>query len=133
MSSEKDSEVEANVPVWIQFILSATIVTTITYLAHNVSYKYASILYSLPYTFLILLTIYSYNNFPKKKIRKFAFNVILSLFNISLYSFAFTMLEKYTNLSVTSSLILSFVPWAMFAMVMYHEPYKKHVDKYILS
>jgi uncharacterized membrane protein (GlpM family) len=118
---------EDNVPIWIQFILSATIVTLISYLARSVSYKYASIVYSLPYTFLILLTIYTINNFEQKKIRKFAFNVILSLFNISIYSYAFGFLMENTNLTVIQGLLFAFIPWGLFALVMYYEPYKEYV------
>ena len=124
---------EDNVPIWIQFLLSATIVTSITYLARNVSYKYASILYSLPYTFLILFTIYTINKFKIDRIRKFAFNVILALFNISMYSLTFTILEKYTNVGVVPALFLSFITWTIISIIIYYEPYIGYVNKYILK
>lgn len=111
--------------------MSGTIVSIIAYLAKNVSYKYSSILYSLPYTFLILLTIYSINKFPRERIRKFAFNVILSLSNIMIYSIAFYILSS-KNLTVKQIIIYSFIPWTLFGIIMYYEPYKSFVEKNIL-
>lgn len=129
---ESENKKQMNIPLWIQFILSATIVTLITYLARNVSYKYASIIYSLPYTFLILVTIFIINNFSRTEIRKFAFNVILALLNIVIYSSSVIFLQNYTNISVNKSIILAFIPWALFALVIYYEPYRDFVKNYVL-
>jgi len=130
--TELDTNIEANIPVWIQFILSGTIVASIQYLSQNVGYRWGSILYSLPYTFLILLTIYHINNFPRRRIRKFAFNVILSLTNIAIYAFAFSILQNYTNYNLTTSLLLAFIPWFLFSLFIYYEPHKEYIDKYII-
>lgn len=128
-----NSQIEANIPIWVQFILSGIIVASIQYLTENVEPRYGSILYSLPYTFLILLTIYSINKFPRDRIRKFGINVILALANIALYSLSFTILQTYTNMSITKAILLAFIPWTLFAFfVIYNEPHKEFIDKYIL-
>ena len=128
---KKKEEIEQNIPIWVQFIMSGTIVSMVAYLAKNVSYKYSSILYSLPYTFLILLTIYNVNKFPRERIRKFAFNVIVSLSNIMIYSISFYILAN-KNFSSKQVIIYSFIPWGLFSLIMYYEPYKAFVEKYIL-
>jgi cation transport ATPase len=130
--TELDTNIEANIPVWIQFILSGTIVATIQYLSQNVEYRWGSILYGLPYTFLILLTIYYINNFPRRRIRKFGLNVILSLATIATYAYSFGFLQKYTKYNVSTSLLLAFIPWFILTLVIYYEPHKPLVDKYII-
>lgn len=130
--TELDTNIQANIPIWIQFLLSGTIVASIQYLSENVGLKWGSILYSLPYTFLILLTIYQINNFPRRRIRKFGFNVILSLTNIAIYAFSFGFLQTYTKYDITTSLLLAFIPWFLFSLVIYYEPHKEYVDKYII-
>jgi len=129
MKTEKTEKTE--IPLWAKFLYTGAIVTIISFITKKYKTSVGSILYSFPYTFLLTMTILVTSGFKWEAFKKFSFYSIIGLWSKIIFSLFFYKIYKKTGLY--QGLLISFIPWAITALLIYYKPYENIVNKYIVQ
>jgi len=122
-------KIEKNISFWIQIIYYGTSVTIFNYIGRNISNRYASILYSLPYTMIIVIIMIMTYNYDYNYVREYAMHILIASFGIIIFSLSFYYINKYFKIKLYNTLLLSLIFLSLFAVLIYYKPYYNYVNK----
>ena len=100
------------------FLRGGLIIATIVYLAKNVSYELATIVWAFPITILTSAYLLYKANIGPFKVSLFGNNAVRASINKTIAIFLFTKIYENTN-NIILSLILAFLAWGLGAVFIF--------------